>query len=120
MLRIPLGKRRRPLTGQRVDAPVLVEIVLVGRVPGALGQREYSRDDAGRDLGPHSCLAYFIENPHHVAVGDAAALRISRIDPQGMRRDLLKPRIVAIGRMGPLFVMMTDKLQRIQPRRCSS
>ena len=112
---ITLSIWSRLVRGERIDASALIDPVAVhiGIMPSTLRDHDAARNNTTRHERLDTDLAGRALHCKGVTIGDTARLRISRIDPERLRCDLLELFNESIRGMCTALVVKTTALQRI-------
>lgn len=110
VLWIALRQRRRTVRGQGVHAGTVVNAVTlhIGLMPRPLAHGADARHDPRGHFGGNAHFAAGVEDPHHVAVFNAAFLRINRVEPHFLAAGGLQHVHIAVAGVGAGFVVKAE------------
>ena len=91
----------------------MVYSLIIGVIPGTLGNIHYPGHDTVADPGRDYHLAPFIENPNQDSILNASSPGIGGIEQYRLRQQLIYPGHVMELRMSAPLEMRGDELERI-------
>ena len=106
-------RRGRPVVGQHIGAAPGVGALAVGGEPGAFLDRHGALGDAVGHARRQHDRAEIVEHAHEIAVGDARAAGVRRVQPDVVAVDAAEHRLVAVDRVRPRPRLRRQQLERI-------